>query len=239
MWATTEAVKQVNLHHSWTSVGGVLRGSKRPSLMNQPSPVLPIRSPDMKGSLVHLVQGSYPDGRVALPFVPGPPEKATRLGPPGAARNRLPVEASFLQQLPFTVWLLTSIWDTPHWWVLFDCSPAWLAGKFSACHWFVLPTCHTCPLALVDRSQIVLPLVNHGDISQWDERGQAWRVCSPQVWRRSTFQIVHTCQLLWYSAAPRGTFVDHWLSPLLLYSLLGPTQREKANGSSFGPPQKK
>lgn len=75
MWATTEPVKQVNLHHSWTSVGGVLGGSKRPSLMNQPSPVLPIRSPDMKGSLVHLVQWSNPDGRVALPFVPASRKK--------------------------------------------------------------------------------------------------------------------------------------------------------------------
>lgn len=95
---------------------------------------------------------------------------------------------------------------------------------FSACHWFVFRTHHTCPLALVDWSQIVLPVVNHSDISQWDERGQAWRVRSPQVWLRSTFQNVHTCQLLWYSAAPRKTSVDHWLSPFLL---LGPTRREK------------
>ncbi len=95
---------------------------------------------------------------------------------------------------------------------------------FSSCHWFIFRTRHTCPLALVDRSQIVLPLVNHGEISQWDERGQAWRVCSPQVWLRSTFQYVHTCQLLWYSAAPRKTSVDHSLSPFLH---LGPMQREK------------
>lgn len=92
------------------------------------------------------------------------------------------------------------------------------------CHWFAFRTRHTCPLALVDWSQIVLPVVNHGEISQWDERGQAWRVCSPQVWLRSTFQYVHTCQLLWYSAAPRKTSVDHSLSPFLLR---GPTQREK------------
>lgn len=26
----------------------------------------------------------------------------------------------------FTVQLLTKFWDTPHWWVLFHCSPAWL-----------------------------------------------------------------------------------------------------------------
>lgn len=94
---------------------------------------------------------------------------------------------------------------------------------FSACHWFIFGARHTCPLALVDWSQIVLPVVNHRDISQWDERGQAWRLRSPQVWLRSTFQNVHTCQLLCYSAAPRKTSVDHWLSPFLL---LGPTQRE-------------
>lgn len=41
------------------------------------------------------------------------------------------------------------------------------------------------------------------DISQWDERDQTWWVCFPQVWLRNTFQYVHTCQLLWYSAAPR------------------------------------
>lgn len=92
------------------------------------------------------------------------------------------------------------------------------------CHWFAFRTRHTCPLALVDWSQIVLPLVNHAEISQWDERGQAWRVCSPQVWLRSTFQYVHTCQLLRYSAAPRKTSVDHSLSSFLLR---GPTQREK------------
>lgn len=94
----------------------------------------------------------------------------------------------------------------------------------------MLATRHTCPLALVDQSQIVLPLVNHRDISQWDERGQAWRVCSPQVWRRSTFQIVHTCQILWYSAAPRETFVDHWLSPQLRP---GAHAEGKWTGSSF------
>ena len=95
---------------------------------------------------------------------------------------------------------------------------------FSGCHWFTLRTRHTCPLALVDGSQIVPPVVNHAEISQWDERGQAWRVCSPQVWLRSTFQYVHTCQLLWYSAAPRKTSVDHLCSPFLLS---GPMQRYK------------
>lgn len=33
-----------------------------------------------------------------------------------------------LQQPPSTVGLLKNFWDTPHWWVLFDCSPAWLGG---------------------------------------------------------------------------------------------------------------
>ncbi|KAF3832407.1 hypothetical protein F7725_026072, partial [Dissostichus mawsoni] len=50
---------------------------------------------------------------------------------------------------------------------------------FLRCHWFTLRTRHACPLALVDWSQIVLPGVNHREISQWDERVQAWRVCSP------------------------------------------------------------
>lgn len=95
---------------------------------------------------------------------------------------------------------------------------------FSACHWFIFTTHHTCPLALVDWSQIVPPVVNHRDISQWDKRGQAWRARYPQVWLRSTFQNVHTCQLLWHSAAPRKTSADHSLSPFLF---LGPMQREK------------
>ena len=95
---------------------------------------------------------------------------------------------------------------------------------FSACHWFIFRTCHTCPLALVDRGQIVLPVFNHGHISQWDERGQAWRVCSLQVWLRSTFLNAHTCQLLCYVAGPRKTSDDHSLSPVLIP---GPTQREK------------
>lgn len=38
----------------------------------------------------------------------------------------------------------------------------------------------------------------------------------PQVWLRSTFQNVHTCQLSWHSAAPSKTSVDHSLSPFLL-----------------------
>lgn len=58
MWATTEPVKQVNLHHSWTS-GGFLSWEVKTKMslqMNQPLLVLPIQSSDMKQSLVYLVQ---------------------------------------------------------------------------------------------------------------------------------------------------------------------------------------
>lgn len=74
---------------------------------------------------------------------------------------------------------------------------------FFVCHWFVRRTRHTCPLALADWSQILILVVSQKDISQWEQRVQAWSVRSPQVWLGSTFHYVHTCQLLWYSVAPR------------------------------------
>lgn len=72
-----------------------------------------------------------------------------------------------------TVWLLTNFWDTPHWWVLFHCSPACL-GRISL-------------LLLVDiQNSPYLPPGSCGlepnsssscqsrGVSQWDERDQAW-----------------------------------------------------------------
>lgn len=126
-----------------------------------------------------------------------------------SSRNRSP--------LPFDCWQTFETHPIDEFY--FTTAPPGSEG-FLSCHWFIFTTHHTCPLAPVDWSQIVPLVVSHGEISQWDERGQAWRVCSPQVWLRSTFQYGHTFQLLWHSAAPRKW--DLLTSRSLLSSSWGP-----------------
>ena len=83
------------------------------------------------------------------------------------------------------------------------------------------------PWAPVDPSQIVPSAVNHEEISQWDERGQAWRVCSPPPHRCGW--EAHSNMYIPVSSSGIQLPLE---SPLLtnrsaLSSSRGPTERDK------------
>lgn len=151
-----------------------------------------------------------------------------------------------------------NFWDTPHWWVLFDCSPAWLGGisppAIGSCAELVI---HASWL-LWTRAKYFFQLSIRGISASGEERGQAWRMCSLQVcWGVHSkmyipvscsdvhllleWSLLTTGSLLWLFHTWKFSSIHRWLD-VVIYRYTGagcgmciPTPQQRISDHLFSP----